>query len=413
MADTVYNIAKPQAYKTKGASKALQFIRKSAIDVNQTNSNSAVWDYAISGTTMYVAADTDGIWVIDISDPENPTQTGTAIRFKDENGVQSSMPVTDVLVIGSTLFACGRAVDWDISNETGMVASYDISTPSTPSYLDTYRPADMSPKPVAFGTSYGNDWYQGMATDGTYLFLASQFNGLTVLDVSTPNAMVLHGAYDEADLETADLGVGMKWETSRICYNANWVYLANHGNGILALDVTNRAAPTNPQWYDAPLVDPYGDGSVQLRIRDVVTDGTYIYCCNNIGGNVDRAERGLLVMDITSPTAVDVNDWKHAPIGFTDNDTWIRAGDQPILGLDIHNSYIYLANGQTGTAVFDITNPNTPTYYGLFGDNTPDSTNNYKTFLFDSGGETFAVYGDAKEGAAQKQNIYFDKVINP
>lgn len=393
----------------KGKTSALWFDRIQKLAITNVNANDAVWDYAISGTTMYVACDTGGAYVFNITDPANPVQ-GTTARFRDVAGDVTSMPVTDVIILGTDLYLCGRSVNFTLGNSPGLIAKYDISsTPLAPVWDSTY---EFDDEQVSLSPNrYHNNWPQGMATDGTYIFLSCQTSGLEVID---PATMTLYSSFDVADLEAVypNASTGVFWECSRIVYNAGWVYLANHGNGVIAIDVSTPLTPTTPQWYDAPIATGIdGAANVQLRVRNVVIDGSYLYACPNIANNVDRGERGLMVINISTPTAVDVDDWLLTYIGNEDNDTWVVSGDQPLMGLVVNGNYAYIANGQTGTAVFDITTPTEVGYLGLHGTDTEDETNSYMTFIFSSGGLTYAYYADAFE-PTQKHNLYIDVVEN-
>lgn len=472
-----------------GGGAAPLFSRKNSIVIDTLLgiTNGSVWDYAKQGDYLYMAADTEGCYVVDVSDPENPVQTdSTTLRMQAVGGGTISMPCTDVLINGDYLFMCGRTVDWDITNVTGVLTIYDISNPASPSYVVSYQPPDMSPRPIAFGTSYGNNWYQGMCASETHLFIASQFEGLTVFDISDMGGVGLtlvgshtryqlfvdfqeglgvhNGGDNQAVLSVAGTpfttnalvgdrvtnltqrfemlvdsnttntitgtiegvdGSGVVdwddddiyiinerykyWETSRCAYHDGWVYMATHGNGVMAVDVSDPTDPTNVQWYDAPVVDPFGDGNEQLRERYVITDGNYIYCCNNHG--TAEPERGLIIMDISDPTAVDVDDWIYEPIGKSYNETSTVAGDRQIMRLAKYGDYVYLGNGDRGQAVFDVTDPTTPIMKGLKGTNTPADTSTYGAYFFESGGKTYCYYSDCKEAGTQKHNLYIDEVI--
>lgn len=396
-----------------GASKALSFWRQDKLTYTPPNTNSAIWTYIVNGNYMYVAIDTGGILVLDITDPAHPSEV-TVVRNRTSANAQSSISMMQFVIIGTTLLACSRTVNWSINNATGMLAAYDISSPALPVWVSTYQPPDMSPKPVVTGSGYGNNWYQGIVQIGSTneVALASQFAGLTIVDVSNPAAMTVTSTYTNTELDLVFNKPGdIYWETSKITYGTfnskNWVFLANHGNGVMAVDVTNTSAPTNPIRFDAPLYN-----GTQLRARDVEISGNYLFSCNNTQNSNTSPERGLLAIDITNPEIVDVTDWVHTKIADADVDTWIEAGDKPILGIEINGNYAYLANGQRGTAVFDISTPSRPQYLGLFGTSMDAATNLYRSFVFTKNNRTWCYYGDGKEGAAQKFNIYVDEVLN-
>ena len=182
---------------------------------------------AVSGTTALVADHGEGIVVVDVSTPANPTQVASVFL----EGF-----ATDVVISGSLAYASDRPSGLyvlDISNAEapdlttslqstiasrffgfpapllevvrseqglalvvlvadGVFQPFDISDPAAPIQLDTYR----TPGGV-----------QRAAYAGSLAYIADGRNGLIVLDLSTPSKPRVVGAH-ETGKRAADVAVG-------------------------------------------------------------------------------------------------------------------------------------------------------------------------------------------------------------
>jgi hypothetical protein len=342
----------------------------------------------------------------------------------------SYLPITGVHIIGNTLCVCGRNVGQSNPADipVGIVATFDIAgaNASNPVWLDSYRPPSMNPIPVVSGF-YGNEWYQGMASKGNFLFLASQLNGLVVLSVATPSNITRVAQWGKTELEAAfptHAADALYWECSRITYSDNWVYLANHGNGIMAIDVTNPAAPTGAVWIDALIYQ-----SKWIRPRNVVARDGWLYVASNCNSpDQSSGLRGLSVLDISNPATVTIDDWIHVPMGdaYAQAGVFNGQGDSPAMGIKVLGDFAFVTNGRAGVVVYNITNPAVPTLVNLqanFLEQVPDpaglsnhplqGTNLYDIFLYkDSTDSVYAYYSDAKEPAGYElHNLYADQII--
>lgn len=385
------------------------FERVKKVAINNTRSNANTWDCVRYGDYVYFAGDSDGVYVWDFSNPANPTQLATVAFIADTE-------CTDVIVIGDHLFACGRKIDFTVSNTAGWVASYDLSSPAAPVQLDTFQGPDFQ---VAVPNGFSNNWPQGMSTDGTWLFVACQRYGLTVIDISDPSDLTQHTEYTSTDYQADESEPGFLFEASRCTTIGGWTYLATHGDGIIGIHTSSLGTsgspikPTNPQplgQYRAAGL--YGAQDVNLRARNVVSETIkgrhYLFESGNIGASVDRVERGLVIRDVTDPE--NASTIGYAYIGCADNDLWLGAGDQPHMGLMKFGQYVYVATGQRGTAVFDVTDLFNPVYLGLQGTDMEPGTNLYQTFIFEKDGTIWACYADGVEPSGQENHyLYIDE----
>ena len=195
------------------------------------------------------------------------------------------------------------------------------------------------------------------------------------------------------------------WETSQCCYHDGRGYFATHGNGIISLAVSATGQLTDARLhgnYQAPIIG--GGGDRQLRARDVVTDGKFIYVAPNCTAITDAPERGVLTQYIGAPGMAipGFQDWGHAPIGVDDNHTHDGTGDEPFLGGVKYGNH-YLMGGD-GLYVFDVSDPLNPAYVGLMG-SPAGYVLAYSACVFEESGTIYVYYGDAPENP-QKHNLY-------
>lgn len=372
--------------------KKVRFTREAEVALSSPpSSQQFYWDYHISGNYMYSASHTNGCDIFDITTPTSPSHV-VNIRMRTPAGAASGMPCTDVITIGNTLFMCGRSINFG-TPAPGYITTYDITTPTSPSFLATFE--DTTPDL--------NPWYQGMGTDGTYLYVASQYDGVFVFNISNPAALTIHGSNSTGS-----------WETSRLVVHNGYLYCANHGFGMRILDIATPATPgAVTDRSIAALVVSNGVVTDTMRVRNLVANGNYLYCAPNVAtGDGDSPLRGLMVLDITDPTTVPTNGstWVLAPIAANQVDVWNGQGDKPIMGISYLNNFVYLPNGQKGTSVFYVGNPDKPEYVGLMGTSI-SGTNLYQTLAFTKGGVDYVMYGSGAEvPATQTHNLFVDKI---
>ena len=358
------------------------FIRESLLKLDNINANAGVWDFVVDGDTMYIAAGTDGIYVVDVANKANPVHVRT-IRMKDDLGAVTSKGTTAVHLFNGDLIAAARSIDWDITNETGLLAKYSRADVENPQWVKTLNPPDMV-RTIIWKTyptdgDYANNWYQGIEDNGTYLIVASQRYGITVVDPVTMTEVAQHtdtdvkvlfaeevgthsGGDGSVDLVVPDFAwtpgehigkritnttthqhmivlsnthntaVGrietegsLNWDTADgYCINEDVFYyevsrVARSGNWFFFAG----HAHVWPVDFTDPLnpvpAAPYNAPllGTQMRIRDVFVseDGNRLYASPNTNNDDYDFNRGLMYIDITDPTAVTGDDWNIVPFG--------------------------------------------------------------------------------------------------
>lgn len=216
----------------------LQLVRSYEIPGEYTSS------IAISGDYAYVMDKSEGLHVVDISDPTNPTIAGSYDH------------PTDKYAFGLTISGNYAYV---AHGEAGLVI-IDISDPTNPI--------------LAGSCSTPNTCNSQIDISGNYVYVASRDGGLRIIDVSDPTNPTQAGYHDPGQVH----GVAV---------SGNYVYIGDDTatqHRLLAIDISD---PTNPFLVgQCSFTDPH--------VSHIVISGDYAYVGDHFGG--------LQVVDISDPT---------------------------------------------------------------------------------------------------------------
>ena len=274
----------------------------------------------VSGGYAYTAG--SNFQIVEITDPTNPTVTGTC---------EIPLGSTDIEVSGNyayvTFFYDGLKI-------------IDISNPSNPQIVGSLEASNIS---------------EDVAIYGDYAFVAACHAGLLIINVSDPTDPFLEETYYSTSVYVVEI-------------SGNYAYV-NCGNGLTILDITD---PTDPEelgsapyscygmdiqgnyaylaLYDLRIVNisnPYNPISVgYLEIEGfgeqvAVTGNTAIFT---------KGAGGIVVIDITIPTnPVEITDYQHYGYAYE---------------VDVQGDYAYLADGLNGLKIIDVTDPYNPSEIG-------------------------------------------------
>ena len=202
------------------------------------------------GSIAYVADESNGLVIINISNLANPTSLGSF----DTSG--SAMEV--VLSNDGT-----KAYIADGNN--GLVI-IDVTNPKNPTLLGNYSATDL-----ATGVALSND--------GTKAYIADHNNGLMIIDVSNSTNPTLIKSYN---------AVG---EANKVILSSNnsKAYVTN-GNDLVVVDISNTQSPTILVRYET-IGDAYGIA--------LANDGTKAYIADK--------DNGLVAIDIASLDYINKN----------------------------------------------------------------------------------------------------------
>ncbi len=200
------------------------------------------------GNTAYVADESAGLKIIDITTPASPALIATYNTFGHAVGVTLSPD-------GNTAY---------VADESAGLQIIDITTPASPALIATYDTSSY-----AYGVTLSTDGYTAYVADGSA--------GLQIIDISTPASPTLIATYD-----TPGWAIGVTLSTDG--YTA---YVADHSAGLQIIDITTPASPaliatydTSDDAYDVTIsADGYtayvADGYTDLQIIDLTVNSQY------------------------------------------------------------------------------------------------------------------------------------------
>ena len=187
--------------------------------VTNYNAGYDVDNLDVENNILYVAADEEGVKILDVSTPTAPVETGEIARIYND--------VVFVRVSGDRLYV--------IESSSSMII-YDVSTPQSPVKLGEYRGS-----------------FRGVDVNGSNAYLWGS-SGLTLLDISTPATPTLSSSYDYD---------GFTQKTKVV---NNHAYIADNEHGVKIIDVSDSSLPESIGLYGY-----FG------RTRDMLKDGNTVY----------------------------------------------------------------------------------------------------------------------------------------
>jgi len=187
----------------------------------------------------------DGVylWVVDISDPANPTKLGSCY-------VQSPK---DVVVAGDYAYIASK----------DSLRVVDISDPTNPTEVASCYMPDIA-------------W--GVVVAGGYAYVADGEAGLRVVDVSDPTNPTEVGFYDTPG------------NASDVAVAGNYAYIADRAYGLRVVDVSDPSNPTEISYYITP-----------KNAYDVAVVENYAYVVGGPGGGFGSSGY-LWVLDVSDPS---------------------------------------------------------------------------------------------------------------
>ena len=324
----------------------------------------AAYGVAVEGNYAYVADDDDGIQVIDISDPANPTLAGhydtpgsaydVAVRgnYAYVAEYYSGLRVIDIsdptnpISAGFNAYS-EKANGVDVAGNFAYVADtgfgllvFDITDPTNPSHVG--------------GVNLLDDGY-GVAVDGNYAFVAGGLAGLQVVDITDPTNPDSAGSCDTPG------------SARSVAVDGDHAYVADESSGLVVIDITDPTNPSQVGIYDSP-GSAYGiavtgdyayltDYDAGLWVIDISGPSlpASIQACNTPGLATDVALDGVYayVADRGSGLQViAIADTLSPPIQASIGDTPGYA-----LNVRIAGNYAYVADHEGGLQVVDISDP--------------------------------------------------------
>jgi len=268
---------------------------------------------AVSGGYAYVIADDEGLRIIDIADPANPTETG----FYDPDDFNAD----DAVIWGNYALIIG----FYFTDSSYQLRIVDITTPSSPSLVGTY-----------VGESGWEFERVDVSTSG-YAYI-SQFNymsdtgELAIIDVATDSANPTKiGGYTESGTRFYD-----------VAFSGEYAYLigveGEIPSEVAKLKIINVSNPSATFWVSECEVYKYFPDEYDLKVS-----GSYIGIC--------MINHGFGLYDVSDPSSP-----QHA----SSYDTLSPGKDVAVSG-----DFAYVASNLDGLRVIDISIPSSPIEVGF------------------------------------------------
>lgn len=289
---------------------------------------------------LYLACSEGGMVTVDVADPQNPKQLAQ--------------------LIFDTPARLGKTFDVVVRGDYGYVADHtgfhvvDITNPAAPVLKTSF---------TAFTNS--NHLAYDVYLDGNYAYLCCEGDGLYIFDISNPLSPVKVSQWKDSENN-----FGQFYQSAR---NGNYLYIAGGIKGIVVLDVSDLTAPK--------LVSNFvGESGVWGGAIGLVNVATYCY--------IQDEFFNMHAMDVSDPAnPVEANAFDtegHHSLGIWNDGSRVvlanatygvrifdTAGAQVtqkgafkspgrILGCAGSGNYAYLAAGENGLKIFEVSDPAKP-----------------------------------------------------
>jgi hypothetical protein len=295
------------------------------------------YDLSLAGDYAFVAGGTSGhgLWIANISSPTSPAFISSHRTFHP--GVALAVAEKRAYTVHEDIPPRFRMVD--VSEPNGITAvgvccedtiNFDVAAAGNYAYIASdfngLRVIDASNpiSPVAVG-HYGNFYAKDVEVRGRYAYVWGI--GFRVFDVSAPNAPKLIGVLSEVS--------GLP-DDNRVAVTDDYYYATtswSEGDQLEVINITNPRIPVQV----ASLRLPY-------TTKGIAISGNYLF--------IAAGDNGLRTMDVSNPrTPVEVASLQ------------IPGGAK---GVAISGSYLYIGAGANGLRVMDISSPLAPSEVGYY-----------------------------------------------
>ncbi len=343
--------------------------------------NGSAVSLCVDGDYAYVGS--DGITVVDISEPELPFVVGSLAQPPVSN---------DIVIFGSRAY---------IAADYGGVVAYNVAAPTSPSIVLTH---DTSGDAVGVTAAMGVTTSAPGPAVSDYMYIAELNDGIRIVDITNPANPTSVGQYVSSsnraeavaaagnilctawtdgfrtiDIENPATPTQMGFYNTNaslgVAINGNYAYVAAKGYGLYVIDITNPEFPAEAGVYDTP-------GTAY----DVVYSGGYAYVADN--------NSGLSIIDVSTPTAPSLVGAYTAPnsaygVAVTGNYAYVTSFSNTVYVLDvstpsalveiativpggnirdvfISGNYLYVAKALSGVDVFYINDKVNSPHVGRF-----------------------------------------------
>nr|NQU93548.1 T9SS type A sorting domain-containing protein [Bacteroidota bacterium] len=331
------------------------------IDVSDPDNLTLVGSIAISGACYDVAVIDDfayvannwyggtegGVYAIDVNDPENPVQTNFYNSyFNAVTGVSNSITCTNSE--GYTIFDVSTPGELVYLQQTGLPGFLmDVAVKDDFAYTGSngIRVFDITDHSQPQQLAYMESSARLIDISGDLAACVpesmSSGNRLNMLDISDPVNFYEIGHYDNLML------------TQEAIIHGDYVYIAGWWDGVTILNISDPSSPSFVKkvhnWTNGAI-----PGEEFCYASDISVQGNYLYIIDYKPFEADDT-KGLYIYDISDP---------ENPVFVSRYEQQSEKGWR----IKVEDAYAYLADGNGGIEVIDISNPAAPqtvAYLGL------------------------------------------------
>lgn len=286
----------------------------------------------VKGDWAYIANKNNALSIIDLSKVRQ-IQTKSNDPGKVSGIVFGGGQQREQVSVAGNYVFWAKEVAWDWDNRQGNLQVVDVSNPIRPKVVGDF--------PIS-----GYD----LQIAGHFAYVVNQ-NGLHILDISDPVNAVEVGYYQKPQ-EFLDRDTICQVDIGHLAVDEHYAYMTTCA-GLRVIDI---GAPTNPKEVKLHPFDPFiGAGAVAVK-------NGYIYMAwkkNPRDGmpcsKPDCWDRGMMILKIMpSGDLVETGNYLSP----------IKHSSVSDIAIDSH--YAYLALGDSGVKVIDISNPAQPIEVGYF-----------------------------------------------
>ena len=319
------------------------------------------YSLAVAENRAFVGDSSRRVYVVDISNPAVPVAAGS---FYDPEltGYASDLATTGGLLYAT--FSGGGFVILDSASSTGPVGLGIFDSPEYASYLDavgsliylidtpsTLRVVDFADpaRPIDRGSYAQLGAYPyAITVKGAYAYVADGYEGVRIIRVSNPAAMVQVAQIDPDSSAIA--------EDIALSEDGSLAFAVYANFGLNVIDVSNPANPVQRSSLWIPLP------------KSVAVSGHHVYVATYHGLYI------VDVLDLSHPTLVAV---------------YATDGEMRDVAVSPDGATAYVAVDHSGMEIVDVSSPADPTRIGLFttdGTSTRIKVTDQRIYLADSNG---------------------------
>ncbi|GAB6188969.1 hypothetical protein JCM30566_07080 [Marinitoga arctica] len=337
------------------------------------NVTDKTYDVTYDGTIAYVAAGTEGLLLLDISDYSNPLLITSINTDNNSNSVDINSVVFEASGSSKYIYATAKdkgVIKYDVTDENNPIALYSFDTPGYAedavysTIEDALFVADgtmgiikLKKSDLTYVGVKGTSGYaKALDIDGSTLYVFDSFNGLVKIGTDL-NIIddVISAPYD-SDAVNANSLVGMNARRSIVIttdYNDNGIsgeanevaiIVADKSGGVRILKndgsivaVIKTRGSAEDIWFDGSRYLYVADGAAGVSVIDLDSDGD--------GNILDDGSGGTGDTPALSNNYVDTDGYAYS-----------------LLPSETSGTYLYVADSTAGIAVIDISTVGAPSY---------------------------------------------------